>query len=68
MSDDTSTLKQRLLEAEQRAAYAEALLDSFFTGEQQIAGNLDSALLAQWGRNRFEHKRKKAALLQGEAE
>lgn len=63
-------LKQRVVEAEDRTAYLEALvehlrskLDAFWTGDIPENASLDHMILAKYGRKRIEDKSKKPALL-----
>lgn len=59
-------LKQRVMDAETRAGYAEACLECFFTGETPDSASLQQIVLAQWGRKRLDSMRKTPALLSSE--
>lgn len=56
-------LKERVLEAENRAAYFESLVDAFFSGETPDGANLNHFILAQWGRKRLDEKQNQVAAL-----
>ena len=63
---NVAALKERVLEAEARANFAQSLVDAFFTGQAPEGANFDHIIMAQWGRKRLEEKAKqKAAVLLG---
>lgn len=57
------TLKERLREAEARAAFMESLLDTFFTGDIPASPSLQHFVLAKWGRKRLDEMKTQPALL-----
>lgn len=63
-----AALKDRLLEAEARAALAESLVEAFKTGDVPDGGNFDHVIMAQWGRKRLAEREKNqvAALLRSD--
>lgn len=56
-------LKERVLEAEARATYAESLLEAFYTGNVPEKSSLKHVIMAQWGRKRLAEIGKTPALL-----
>jgi hypothetical protein len=60
-------LKQRVLDAEERVAYLESLLETFFTGDVPNGASLNHFVLAKWGRKRLEEQKSTAALLRTDA-
>lgn len=56
-------LKERVLDAEARADYAESLVNAFFSGEPPDGANFQHIILAQWGRKRLAEKEKQVAAL-----
>jgi hypothetical protein len=60
-------LKEALLDARAQAAYYQALVQSFFNGEQSpLANDLTGAIMAQWGQRRLEERKRQARLLTGD--
>lgn len=58
-------LKQRIVNAEQRAEIAESKLLSFFTGDVPDKATFEHMILAQYGRIRLSKMAKQAYLLGG---
>lgn len=56
-------LKERIIEAETRAAYYESLVDAFFSGQSPDGANFNHIIMAQWGRKRLAEKVKQTAAL-----
>ncbi len=65
---DENSLKEQLLKLSVDLKRANATIDSFFRGQQLVPGDLNSLVLAKWGRKRIDERSKKAALLQGDDE
>ena len=55
--------KQRVMDAEEGAAYLGSLVEAFMTGELPNNASLQHHVMAQWGRKRLESMRKTPALL-----
>lgn len=61
---NVAALKERVLEAETRAALAESLVEAFMSGVAPEGGNFDHIIMAQWGRKRLaERQSNKTAVL-----
>ena len=58
-----AALKERVMDAEERADYYESLVNAFFTGETPDGANLNHFILAQWGRKRLDEKQVQVAAL-----
>lgn len=58
-----AALKERVLEAESKAAYYQSLVDAFFSGESPDGANFNHIIMAQWGRKRLAEKVKQTPAL-----
>jgi hypothetical protein len=56
-------LKERVLDAEARAAYYESCVNAFFTGDVPNNASLEHMVLAKWGRQRLEELKRTPVLL-----
>jgi hypothetical protein len=56
-------LKQRVVDAEQKAEHYRSLLETFFTGDIPDNATFDHLILAAWGRRRLEELSAQPSLL-----
>lgn len=61
-------LKQRLIEAEEAAAYYHSLVETFFTGDIPNGASINHLVMAKWGRKRLEEQKSTAALLRTDSD
>lgn len=64
MSVAVAQLKQRVVDAEQKAEHYRSMLETFFTGDVPDNATLDHLILAKWGRKRLEEQKTRPILLE----